>query len=34
MSLFYIEMLLFEEAAITINNDKILNFLLNEKKAP
>lgn len=32
MSLFYIEMLLFEEAAIVINNDKILNFLLNEKK--
>lgn len=33
MSLFYIEMLLFEEAAIVINNDKILNFLLNEKKS-
>ena len=31
MSLFYIEMLLFEEAAIMINSDKITNFMLNEK---
>ena len=31
MSLFYIEMLLFEEAAIVINNDKITNFLLTVK---